>query len=138
MGYAADSQSIRELFLANWATAQPDVPLAYPDTKFDPPKNSAWARLTILTGAETQVSMGKLRRFRRLGIVDVGLFLPLGSGDGQAKLLADSVASVLRGRTVGNMVFRAVSLQRVGIDGAHVHYAASTPYQSDELITNPN
>lgn len=109
-----------------------------PDVLFDPPKDSAWARLSILTGAESQVSMGKLRRFRRLGIVEVGLFLPLGSGDGEAKVLADAVAAILRGRTVQGLVFRAVSLTRVGPDGAHMHYSAATPYQSDESILNPN
>jgi len=78
--------------------------------------------------------MGKLRRFRRVGVMVVQIFVPAGSGDGTARELADSVADIFQGRTVSGVIFRGTGLTRVGIDGAWVQYNASTPYQADDLI----
>lgn len=139
MGYANDSQVIRERFEAQWpGSGSPTVQYTFAGLVFDPPKNAPWVRLTVLTGEEVQRAMGKYRLYRRTGFVDIGIFVPVGSGDGLAKELADRVAAIYRGRTVGNIVFRGVSLNYAGPDGAHEHHVCSVPYQADELVLNPN
>lgn len=137
MGYAADSQTIRALFEAQWPTKQSTVPRSYADLEYDPPENEPWVRLTILPGDQRQVSMGRLRRFRRVGVVMVQIFVPAGSGDGTAKDLADSVTEIFEGQTVNGVIFRGTGLTRIGADGAWVQYNATTPYQADDLIANP-
>lgn len=137
MGHSADAATIRQRFNAEWPIAQPSVPFSFGDVEYNPPDDESWVRVSTLSGAQTQVSMGKLRRFRRVGLVVVQIFVPAGSGDGTARELADSVAAIYQGRTVNGVIFRGTGLTRVGIDGAWVQYNASTPYQADDLIANP-
>jgi len=138
MGHSADAQTIRQRFAAEWPNVQPNVPVTYGDSETpDHPDDQSWVRLTVLSGDQNQVSMGQLRRFRRPGVVVVQIFVPAGSGDGEARELADSVASVFQGRTINGVIFRGTGLNRVGVDGAWVQYNATTPYQADDLVPNP-
>jgi len=134
MGHAADSQTIRERFNTQWPIEQPSVPFSFQDVEYNPSKDTAWVRCGIITGEQTQVSMGTLRRFRRVGVVAVQIFVPAGSGDGLAKELADSVANIFQGQTINGVIFRGTGLDRVGIDGAWAVWTASTPYQADDCI----
>jgi hypothetical protein len=77
--------------------------------------------------------MGDTRRFRRVGIIEVQIFTPAGSGTGLATQLADTVRDIFEGRTISGVIFRATSLTRVGVDGAWMQHNASTPFQADEL-----
>jgi hypothetical protein len=139
MTYATDGAAIRQRWEAQWpGSGSPVIPYCFMDTKYDPPKDKPWLRLSVLTGAEGQVTMGKTRRFRKAGIVDVGIFVPVGSGDGLPKQVADRVAAIFRGRTVAGIIFRACSLERVGVDGPWVQWTCTVPYQSDEDVLNPN
>jgi len=134
MGFQSDSQTIRELFNAQWPIEQPTIAFDFADVDYNPTKDEPWVRLNILTGEQTQVTMGKLRRFRRVGVVAVQIFIPAGSGDGLAKELADSVANIFMGRTVNGVIFRGTGLDRVGVDGAWGVWSANTPYQADDCI----
>ena len=134
MGHSADAQTIRERFDTEWPLAQPTIPYSFGDVEFDPPDGSPWVRVSTISGDQRQVSMGKLRRFRRQGLVVVQIFVPAGSGDGTARELADSVAAIYQGRTVNGVIFRGTGLTRIGIDGPQVQFNASTPYQADDLI----
>jgi hypothetical protein len=137
MGYSTDAQTIRERFDSEWPVQQPSVPYSFGDVEVDPPDDSPWVRVSTISGEQTQVSMGKLRRFRRVGLVMVQIFVPAGGGDGTARELGDSVAAIYQGRTVKGVIFRGTGLTRIGIDGAWVQYNAATPYQADSLIANP-
>lgn len=138
MGHSTDAATIRQRFETEWAAAQPTVTAAFGDTDTTPPENDAWVQLHILPSpSQRQVGMGKKRRFRRVGVVMVQIFVPAGSGDGLARELADSVADIFQGRTVSGVIFRGTGLARVGIDGAFVQWNATTPYQADDLIDNP-
>lgn len=144
MGHSTDAATIRQRFDDEWPVEQPGVAFSFGDVEFNPPDTEPWVRVSTLSGAQTQVSMGKLRRFRRVGIVVVQIFVPAGSGDGIAREFADSVAAIYQGRTIDGVIFRGTGLTRVGItgttrtrDGAWVQYNATTPYQADDLIANP-
>jgi len=134
MGHAADSQTIRNRFNTMWPVEQPSVPLSFADVDYNPVKGQAWVRLSVVPGEQRQVGLGRIRRFRRIGIVSVQIFTPAGSGDGLAKELADSVATIFMGRTVNGVIFRGTGLDRVGVDGAWAVWLASTPYQADDCI----
>jgi len=135
MGYAATESTIRSRFATLWASARPTVQVFHDNAGDDvqPPQNSAWVRLTILPGASQQVEMGRLRRWRRVGVVAVQIFVPAASGTGLATELGDSVIQIFEGITVSGVIFRATSLNRVGLDGAWLQYNANTPFQADEL-----
>lgn len=134
MGYAADSQTIRERFNTQWPIEQPTIPFSFGDVDYDPPKDTTWVRLNVLPGAQRQVSMGIRRRFRRVGVVLVQIFVPAGSGDGLAKELGDSVANVFMGRTINGVIFRGTGVERVGVEGPWGLWRSTTPYQADDCI----
>lgn len=134
MGWAADSQTIRERFNTQWPIEQPTVPFSFADADYIPPHDDTWVRLNVLPGTQTQVSMGIRRRFRRVGVVLVQIFVPAGSGDGLAKELADSVANIFMGRTVNGVIFRGTSVDRQGVDGSWTLWRANTPYQADDCV----
>ena len=73
------------------------------------------------------------RRWRRVGIISVQIFVPAASGTGLAQELGDTVKEIFEGLTVSGVIFRATSLNRVGIDGDWMQYNANTPFQADEL-----
>ena len=134
MGWAADSQVIRDRFNTQWPIEQSTVPFSFADVDYKPTPDQPWVRLNVLTGNQRQVGLGKKRRFRRIGIVLVQIFVPAGSGDGLAKELADSVADIFMGRTVSGIIFRASDLDRIGVDGSWALWRSTTPYQADDCI----
>jgi hypothetical protein len=135
MGFAATESTIRSRFNTQWASLRPTIPVFFDNAGDDvqPPQNSAWVRLTVLPGASQQVEMGRLRRWRRAGIIAVQIFVPAASGTGLAQELGDTVRDIFEGLTVSSVIFRATSLNRVGLDGAWLRYNANTPFQADEL-----
>ena len=135
MGFAATETTIRSRFAAQWAALQPNVQVFYDNAGDDStaPQNEAWVRLTVLPGASQQVEMGRLRRWRRVGQIVVQIFVPAASGTGLAMELGDSVRDAFEGITESGVIFRATSLNRVGLDGAWLQYNATTNFQADEL-----
>lgn len=140
MSYAADAATIRQRFESQWPGAgfSPVIAHTFGDVSYTPPNLTAWVRLSVLSGEQRQVEMGRKRRFRRTGLVVVDIFVPAGDGDGQAKELGDAVVDIFQGRTVNGVVLRGTSVERVGVEGGWLQYSASTLYQADSLIDNPN
>jgi hypothetical protein len=68
-----------------------------------------------------------------VGVVAVQIFVPAASGTGLATELGDTVIQIFEGLTLSGVIFRATSLNRVGLDGAWLQYNANTPFQADEL-----
>jgi len=135
MGFADTEATIRSRFNTQWSTLRPSIPLFFDNAGDDvtPPQNSAWVRLAILPGASQQVEMGRLRRWRRAGVIAVQIFVPAASGTGLALELGDTVRDIFEGVTLSGVIFRATSLNRVGLDGAWLQYNATTNFQADEL-----
>ena len=135
MGFAVTESTIRSRFDTQWSSLRPTIPVFFDNAGDDvqPPQNSAWVRLTVLPGSSQQVEMGRLRRWRRIGVVAVQIFVPAASGTGLAQELGDTVIEIFEGLTLSSVIFRATSLIRVGLDGAWLQYNANTPFQADEL-----
>lgn len=135
MGFAATESTIRSRFNTQWSSLRPTIPVFFDNAGDDvtPPQNSAWVRLTVLPGDSQQVAMGNTRRWRRVGVCAVQIFVPAASGTGLAQELGDTVIEIFEGLTLSSVIFRATSLNRVGLDGAWLQYNANTPFQADEL-----
>ena len=135
MGFAVTESTIRSRFDTQWSSLRPTIPVFFDNAGDDvqPPQNSAWVRLTVLPGSSQQVEMGRLRRWRRIGVVAVQIFVPAASGTGLVQELGDTVIEIFEGLTLSSVIFRATSLIRVGLDGAWLQYNANTPFQADEL-----
>jgi hypothetical protein len=135
MSFADTENLIRSRFNTQWTALRPTIPVFYDNAGDDvePPENSEWVRLTVLPGDSQQVEMGRLRRWRRVGVIIIQIFVPAASGTGLAQELGDTVKQIFEGITVSSVIFRATSLNRVGLDGAWLQYNATTPFQADEL-----
>lgn len=119
-----------------WAALQPAVPLDFSDEETTPPNTVApFARVTILGANTDQVEFGQKRRFRRFGIVRVQLWLEAGSGSGLAFVYADSVKTILEGRTLtGGVRLRGTSPPvRERAEGAWSRWRVDTDFDGDEL-----
>lgn len=135
MGFDATEATIVARFESQWSVSQPKIPFTY-DNQGEADfitRGEAWVRVTVLPGTSTQVAMGTIRRWRRLGIVTIQIFTPAGSGTGLATRLADTVRDIFEGRTISGIIFRATSLTRVEVDASWMQHNADTPYQADEL-----
>lgn len=134
MGFAATEAIIRSRFDTEWTAAGRTEPILFDNQGDDNVvRDSAWVRLTVLPGESRQVEMGNTRRWRRSGIVVIQIFIPTNTGTGLAQELGDAVLEIFEGLTVSGVIFRATSLNRVGVDGAWLQYNATTQFQDDEL-----
>jgi hypothetical protein len=134
MGFAATEAIIVTRFNTEWTAAGRTEPIQFDNQGDDNVvRDSAFVRLTVLPGDSRQVEFGIKRRWRRPGVVIVQIFVPTASGTGLVTELGDTVRDIFEGRTVSGVIFRATSLNRVGIDGAWLQYNATTPFQDDEL-----
>lgn len=133
-------------FFLQMKAARPRVPIAWPNTRFDPATDfvaathQAWARITMLGGEGRIASSGSpgTRRWRHVGLVVVQVFAPLGSGAAAALAVADDVATALQGVSVDGVTLQAASIRVIGTDaeGAWYQVNIETPYRYDLLETS--
>lgn len=133
MSYDAESQLIRQTFLAAWRAFADSPPVAHENAPFKPPSN-AWVRLSIINAEAFQADMAAAPRYRHPGVVIVQVFVPHGTGDGRARRLADQAAGVFRSRTIGNIVFRAASVLPQGSDGTWYQVNATAEFFRDSTF----
>lgn len=122
----ATIQQARDEILSTLTTAwlgdpaSADLPMLYPDRSQEPPKQGAWARVTVQHNTGRQVTLSGetgARRFRRTGIVTVQIFTPLGDG-----LTLGDELTMIAGRafegitTASGVIFRNVRNHEVGKD----------------------
>lgn len=129
MTMVASESLIRTRFDTMWTLTD----YAKDGVPFRPTPGQAYVALFILPGEGKQVEMGILRRIRRIGLIDLQIFVPTGTGTGQAGVLTDAFADIFELRTISGVIFRAMSVARVGAKDAWTQYNASIPYQEDDL-----
>lgn len=134
--FASERKAIGQTFKTEWVVGvDPRTPIAYPNKAFTPP-DSAWVRLAIVNGETLRLSLGPNGEHRWAGIVYVQVFVPQGSGDGEARSLADEAAKIFRDRALatddgGSITFRSPSIQQIGPDGRWWQLNVICPYQRD-------
>lgn len=134
MAFATTANTIRNRFAVQFVAVRPTVPIHYDNVPGDPPSASSWVRLTIIEGDSFQISAGTTRRFRDTGIAIVQVFTALGSGDGEAREIADDVQAIFKGITVSGVIFRKPSASRIGPDGTFYQVNVTVPFQADEIV----
>lgn len=131
--------SIRGVFLApvtGWEAIQPTVDLFFRGEGFDPPDNATHVVVTIMGNNSEEVEFGSGRnRWRRFGIVRVQFWLVAGKGSGLAWTLADSVKTILEGRTLtGGVRLHGTSPPiEERAEGAWDRWRVDTDFDADEL-----
>lgn len=128
MAFDAIRAAIEDHFSTNYSTTV----VAYDNVPFTPPATSH-VRLFILDGGGSQVDMGAAPSYRYTGVVEVQVFVPSDSGSGPAMQLADEVATLFRGRTLGGVVCRTPYATRVGQRDGWYQVNVTVPFYFDEI-----
>lgn len=82
------------------------LPTAHENAPFTEPDSSPWALLTILPGESDIAELGPIKTYRTPGVVMVRIFVPLESGDSEARRLADVVVTNFRSVRDRGVLFR--------------------------------
>jgi hypothetical protein len=130
MGYAAERQAIEQRFIAAWT----ETPIAWGNVDFTPPDGAAWVRLHIENGDSYQASLGSPVLVRHPGLIQIAIFVPAGTGEGQAASLADQASVVFRFSMFDDIVCRSASRHILpDQSGWHVSIV-EIPFHRDEIF----
>ncbi len=122
--YKAARDDLSNFATAAWntavATISPTPPLFYDNLNQNPPDDgSVWGRLSIQNFDGTRSSLGSATaRFRRIGMLFVQVFVPIGDGTLTSDQIADSLVEAFEDAgAIGNIWFRDIGQREVGPDG---------------------
>lgn len=96
MTYEAQHNAIRSRFNAQWGST---TLVAWPSVNFRPPSDAAWVRFSVEDVDAAQASFGDPTNniHRYIGNVVIQVFTLKGTGDNQARQLADTASAIFRG-----------------------------------------
>lgn len=131
--FESTANVIRSRFNSNFPGLQPNVSILWDNFPGEPPDRGQWVRLTIQEGISFQAAYSATRLWRTPGVVIVQIFIPAGTGDGEAREIADDVSGIFRGVTDSGVLFKAPYVTRVGLSDDEVWYQLNVniPYQVD-------
>ena len=134
--YLEAINEIQDIFKSAWdATGHAAV---YENVDGSQPSTTApWARVTVRHVSGGQASLANhvgVRRWYRLGIVTVQVFVPMGEGLSEAYTLSKIISDAYEGAaTPSGVWFRNVRINEVGPDGEWYQFNVSADFTYDEL-----
>ncbi len=135
--FAEARDAIASVVRAAW-TGATSAPLLYDGFDQDPPEDNIFGRLTIRHERGERASLG-VARFRHFGRVYVQILVPLSKRSASVDYdpIAQAVAAALEnpGATAGNLWFRNVGLQEMGVDtfGKHSQVQVTAEFTFDRI-----
>lgn len=135
MGLKSEYTAIMGRFETQAAIDLPDLVYTSENVPFETPDvNTPWARVVILPGDSSPVSIGVSQRWRSFGVLVVQLFAAKEEGNAVLRELADTIAGWYRGRTIDGITYRGVNVRQVGSEGAWYQFNLEIPFQRDEIF----
>ena len=120
-----------------WNTATSSAPLIYDNLNADRPVVPAlFGRLNIQHIGGMLAALGA-SRFRRMGVLAIQVFVPLGSSTQQADQVAQALVVALEGvgpATLENIWLRNIGMQEVGPDGTYHQVNVEADFTFDRVI----
>lgn len=137
MSYAAERTAIMTRWHAAWTAAHPTIPYAHGNARLDPKADKPWLRITILSGSSQQASFGAedRGRHRHIGLISIEVFVPIGTGEAQARALLDTATDVFRSREFAGILCRGPSVVPGMTTSNYYKIAATIPFQRDEVFS---
>lgn len=113
-------QAIFAQFNTAWAGA---TPIAWDNLDYKP-NGSEFVRLTVKHNLGSQESLGGIggRVYRKLGLIFVQIFTPLGIAADRSDELAQLAINALRDSTTGSLWFRNHRVNDIGRNGEDSYY----------------
>lgn len=93
----AARQKLTEVILSELPPLQPDVAIAFENTKFtQPTKSQPWIMVAITPNVIKRRDIGsKVRTYEHLGIMNISVMVASDSGTGKLQRIADSLTDIL-------------------------------------------
>jgi hypothetical protein len=111
-----------------------DIPADEVASTGDP---ALWGAVKVESGASRQASLrgdGGLRRFRRVGVLFVELYIPAGNGLSLADEASKVVLDAIEGQTTANGVyFRNAQIREEGVSGPWFLTVVAVEFEYDEV-----
>lgn len=132
MSYEAERTAFESRFSTMWAS---ETPICFSNLAFTPPPDAAWVRFSVLPGATSEIGIGnpghQLHRF--MGIVVVGIFVPLNKGEKKARQLADKVVNIFKGADFEGVNTWAPYMSIIGESGGYFQVNVTANFKRDEI-----
>jgi hypothetical protein len=132
MTFEQTKAAIRDRFKTLVADVQ-SLTTTYDNAPFTEPETGKWARLTILSGQSTQITVGapgnNLSRYP--GLVVIQMFDLAQQGDKNLLALADAINAAFSDKVLSGITYRRASLQEVGTRGKWYQVNVNIPFLSD-------
>ncbi len=111
------------------------VPVQYDNAPFRKPTDSGWVRFKIETTDDRQADVGtKLRRFRIEGVAIAEVSIKINRGDLEAIVIADSIATIFRGRDFQGVTLKTPVVKPLGRRGKEWVVECRCPFQTDNFF----
>lgn len=128
---------LSEFITDEWNTATSSALMLYDNLHGDRPEEpTLFGRLTIQNVGSSLAALGA-SRWRRIGLVTVQVFVPLGSGTQLADQVARALVEALEGvgpSTLENIWLRDVGMREVGPDGTYHQVNVQADFTFDRVI----
>lgn len=121
-------QSIENRFETDWGTTSE---LTFDNLEFKPPTNDNWVRLSIRFNPTSQATLGDNPVWRTEGVAIAQVFVPDGEGLKPARVLGNSVASILQGKQFDGITFRGAEMVDVGRSESWWQVNVVVPFKVD-------
>lgn len=135
MGYVDEGNALRSHFKTAWAAASETAPVKYDNDKgFAVPVEAPWVEFHVQNGDAGQIGFGDPGNdlVRYVGVVFVTIRVPMESGDGEARRLADVAAGILRSKTISNIKTRRPAAQEIAPETPWHRWQVTAPFWRDE------
>ncbi len=140
MSYSIERKIIESRLQTLLAVDRPDLPIDFENIEFEQPDQEPWIRAVIVSGDSFPASLGSPAidtRYRHIGRLVVQIFTMAGTGNDEAKSIADDIAAIFRGETViqesQQIVFFAPEILQGESEAGWFRLTVSVPFQRDEF-----
>jgi hypothetical protein len=136
MSYEVARETLETRFNTQWASAT-KIRWQNVDDPTIPPANAAWVAFSILPGASTNVGVGaNAKLHRESGIIDIGIYVPRGTGSHAAVAYADTASAIFRDWDDASSGITCYSPYMIilGPDEEYHHVSLTIPFRRDEVF----
>lgn len=131
MSFAQQKIDIESYLNTNWTTTT----IQWTNVKFNQPTKTPWIRCTIVDGEGSQVSLGSTQDHEFVGVINIGIFVPLNGTTALVQSYADTLFNLFVNKQIGSVLTYTPSLNPVGeVEGCYMA-TLSIPFTRDEIVT---
>jgi len=130
MSFAAAQIAIESRFATNFTAC----PVNYPNVPYDPVAGTTFCKIEVIQSWSQRADIGTNNPLHRnFGIINVNIYLPIGTGTNTGQTLADMAAAVFRDQSFSGITCRSPLVRNVGeVEGWYL-VNMTCPFYHDDV-----